>query len=693
MQAADEVGDTETVLSILEANRAVSFHADLYALLVERYLDLPSERAEISLRAWWDAEHDRFSGGGLATVLVAQGRKQEALAVLDDSQGSEAWPEYWRLLGILRDEGGNTDSAVTAIELYSRLVPEDADAWMILADMQQRLGQTDRALLSLRRAGDAVPERISPRAQRVAILAQEGRWPEVRDLAETLLEGQYEDVSDDILRTLRDVLARSYFVLGDFEAARRLWTSLLADCADDQETRYRLAHLEITAGRPRRALEVLDACVASAGELRVLDIRLRSLLALGEFDHALQVALDIEDLDHSMPVLRLVRACQASANQEFAWALQQLEGLAPEQYADIWNNVRLDGLAHLGLWSEIPATLKALREPNEAVIIRATMATMAAGKLDLAQRLLGELEDQQSLEVRALSSLLGPLRQTRRAAEVRRQQQVDASDKQRWAGESRDLRRRVRDLERHNAALADALAVSEASMERLLEFIGVSVSGGMPADWEAQLRSIGDRAHKNALQQELLGAEQRLRRLVGAQCWDRLSEHARLSLREGEWLYEAVRGENRDFGASLLEFARGLERGFKDAIFVPIRERWHQDPGPANLLQTEGLDPSLGPFVRYILHGGHLTLGSMAAALERMADVRRQGVAIRLLRRQVGVQSWDERGLSDWKRTASRLALAAEARNQPAHAGSVDQQAVYDFRELVLGTDGLLRAL
>jgi hypothetical protein len=110
-------------------------------------------------------------------------------------------------------------------------------------------------------------------------------------------------------------------------------------------------------------------------------------------------------------------------------------------------------------------------------------------------------------------------------------------------------------------------------------------------------------------------------------------------------------------------------------------------------LQDEGHDPSLGPFVRFVLQGGHLTLGSMAAALDRMGDVRRQGVAVRLLRRAVNVDPWDEHDLNDWKRTAERLALAADLRNQPAHAGTVNREAVFAFRDLVLGTDGLLRAL
>jgi hypothetical protein len=39
---------------------------------------------------------------------------------------------------------------------------------------------------------------------------------------------------------------------------------------------------------------------------------------------------------------------------------------------------------------------------------------------------------------------------------------------------------------------------------------------------------------------------------------------------------------------------------------------------------------------------------------------------------------------------AERLAFAADARNRPAHAAAVSREAVHEFRDLVLGTDGLL---
>jgi hypothetical protein len=207
------------------------------------------------------------------------------------------------------------------------------------------------------------------------------------------------------------------------------------------------------------------------------------------------------------------------------------------------------------------------------------------------------------------------------------------------------------------------------------------------------LQRIAERAHKDALNQELQQAEQRLRSMLGANCWEGLSESARAALREGEWLFAAVEGEDRDYGAALLEYARGLERAFKDAIFNPSRVRWQSQPSSVEQLQLEGNDPSLGPFVRYVLQGGHLTLGSMAATLDRMGDVRRQGVAVTLLRRELDIDPWDERALADWQRTAYRLGLAADLRNRPAHAGSVNRQAVYDFRDLILGIDGLLRAL
>jgi tetratricopeptide (TPR) repeat protein len=257
VHAADDAGDGELALAILEEARIELATPEIYGLLVDRCLALPPEEAEERLRRWWEQEHDRFSGAGLAHILVDRGSKEEALDILTESQGIDARPDYWRQLALLRDEAGNVEAAMTAMEYYTRLAPDDADAWMALADMQQRMGQNDRALLSLRRAGDAVPQRILPRVLRARILAAADRWREVRDLTEALLEEEYEDADNEMLYTLRDLLAQAYFILGDFDAARPLWQCLVRERPDNCEVCYLLGNLELTAGRYRQALAVL----------------------------------------------------------------------------------------------------------------------------------------------------------------------------------------------------------------------------------------------------------------------------------------------------------------------------------------------------------------------------------------------------------------------------------------------------
>ncbi|HEX8917487.1 MAG TPA: SEC-C metal-binding domain-containing protein [Chloroflexota bacterium] len=690
--SAEQAGDLDAAIELLSQARVTMPALDLDRALAERYLKLEPEEAEHHLREWWDAEHDRSSAFCLAQLLVKQDRKSEALSILAESQGT-ASPEYWRLCASLRDQEGDLDAAIAAMELYIRLASEDGDAWLGLADMQRRAAQNDRALLSLRRASDVMPDKALPRMLRLQVLGEEGRWREIRDLAETVLEGVYEDWQADMSHDVRDHLARAYFVLGDFEAARGIWKTLLGERPNAREARYQLANLELMARRYRQALCVLAACEEMDREIRVLDIQLRCSLALLEYEEATRIARLIEEEDPLARLIPLVRAVQARDTREYNWALEMLEGEPADRYRDLWNNLRLDCLAHLGRWQEIPATLKVLAHPDDDILTEAALGSLAAGKLDLAERLLNEIEDQQAGSTRSLNALLGPIKQLRRAAEVRRQQQVDEAEKQRRAAESRDLRRRLREVERHNAALAESLARSEAALERLLELVGVTSEGGVPADWDAQLQRIAQRAHKDALVQELQQAEQRLRSMLGDQLWLRLSEKARVSLREGEWLFAAVEGEDRDYGAALLEYARGLERAFKDSIFVPAKALWERVPGSTERLQIEGHDPSLGPFVRYLMIGTHLTLGSMASALDRMGDNRRQGVAIDLLRSQIGIDHRNERALEDWKRTASRLLVAADARNRPAHAAAVSREAVQQFRDLVLGTDGLIRSL
>lgn len=693
VMAADAEGDAARSICMLEEVRDTLDDPELLSMLVERYLLLPPDDAEAALRSWWEERHDRFGGAGLAKLLSSQSRKEEARTVLLDSQGREAWPEYWYLLAGVHKEQGQLDEAVAALEFYARLAPENVEAWLMLADLQQHLGQTERALSSLRHAGDGAPDRILPRMLRVRLLAEMGRWREVRDLAEALLEGKYEDADADLWHDLQDLLARASCALGNSDAARAVWLNLLEQRPENREVRFRLASLELAARRYRCALAALDGDPAPTTDMRALDVQLRCLLQLREYDEAEQTAQRIEQLDIGFQIMPLVRAMQAIDLKEYEWALEQLQAKAPERFRDLWFDLTLDSLLHLGRWQEMASVLKLADRPDQRVLIRAALASMALGKLELTQRLLACFEDQQTPEVRSLNALLAPVRKAQRTVEARRQHQVDEAEKQRWSAESRDLRRRIRDLEHNNVALANALAGSEAALERLLELVGVSTQVGVPVDWESQIHQIEERAHKDALKHELRQAEQRLSQMLGNTCWQRLSEHARSALREGEWLFFALEGADRDYGAALLEYARGLERAFKDVIFVAARSEWELRPGPLDRLQDEGHDPSLTPFVRYVLQGSHLTLGSMAMALDRMSDIRRQGVAVRLLRRQLGIDSWDERSLADWKRTADRLALAAEARNQPAHASAVSREAVAEFRDLVMGTDGLLRAL
>lgn len=687
--AADEIGDGVEALRRLEEARSGMHHPDLDHMLVDRLMELPREEAEPRLRLWWEAEHDRFSGAGLAQLLLLSDEQEEALRVLTESRSNDAPPEYWRLLAQLRDATGDVEAAMAAMEMYARMSPEDDEAWMTLADLQSRLGQTERALLSLRRAGDAAPERLTPRMVRVHLLAEEGRWREARDLAESLVDADFQDATPETQRDLRNLLAQAYFVLGDFDSARSIWTDLLDGQPEDTALRLRLANLESVSHRPRRALLVLDGGDATLDDPPALEVRLRCLLALDEYPEAEEAAEALERVEPGALILPLVRAAQAVFAGDYAWALEYLHDQPPQHYMNLWHSLRLECCAHLGRWNEILPELKALEDPDDRVLRSAALGAMATGRLDLAERLVAVMDDQTSMEARALSSLLGPLRQQRRTSEVRRQQQVDQAEKQRRAAENRDLRRQVHELERQNELLTDALAESEDALKRMVERLGMADD---TTDWEAWLHTVGQRAQRDAVARDRRQAESTLRSLLGSACWADLSESARTALRDAEQAYTSD-SEMMDYGNVLMGYARGLESAFKEAIFRPAWERWQRSPGNTARLLDEGHDPSIGPFVRFLVQGSHLTLGSMAAALDRMGDARRSGVAIDLLRDTVGVDRHNERTLADWRRTAERLAMAADARNRPAHATAVSRHDLISFRDLVLGTDGLLRAL
>lgn len=687
--AADEIGDTDEAMRALEAGRAEIHHADLDWMMVERLLELPPEDAERRLRVWWESERDRFSAAGLAKLLLHDGRVDEALDVLSTSHGLEAPAEFWRLNAQLQDEAGRDNAAIAAYEMYCRMVPDDAESWGRLADVQARAGLSDRALVSLRRAAEAAPGQLAPRLLRVQLLARDGHWREARDVGETLLDDEFDDATPAMIRDLRDTLAQAYFSLGDFDAARAILADLLEATPEDAALRLRLATLELAASRPRRALLVLDSLQETETDRAILDVTLRCLLALDEFPEAEMAARALERLEPGEALVPLVRGAQAVFSSDYAWALEYLSEQPPDRYADLWHSLRLTCFARLGQWDHVLPELKAVESPDERVLVAAALGAMATNRLDLAEKLVAAMGTQTSLEARSLSGLIGPLRGLRRAAEVRRQQQVDQAELQRRANESRDLRRQVHDLEEANEHLSAALDEAREELAKMSRQIGLTDT---ITDVEAWLSDIGRRAQQDAVARERSQAESTLRSILGSDCWNGLSESVRTALRDAEHAFSSE-GEIRDYGTVLMGYARGLESAFKDCIFRPALRRWHAEPGMAARLQDEGHDPSLGPFVRYLMQQNHMTLGSMAAVLGRMGDPRRVGVAIDLLRSVVGVQRDDERALADWRRTADRLAQAAEARNRPAHAATVTYEELHSFRQLVLGTDGLLRAL
>src|SRR5579884_2177083 len=70
VRVAEERGDEDGAIRLLEEARTVLHDPDLDRMLLERYLELPVEEAEPLLRRWWEEEHSRFSGAGLAQILV-----------------------------------------------------------------------------------------------------------------------------------------------------------------------------------------------------------------------------------------------------------------------------------------------------------------------------------------------------------------------------------------------------------------------------------------------------------------------------------------------------------------------------------------------------------------------------------------------------------------------------------------------
>jgi len=215
----------------------------------------PDEAAEAFKQALALKPDDDIALGNLASVLMAHGKQQDALAALD----------------VFR----------TAL----RVNPKNPQSWFQLARLYLDMGRLDEARGSFTEALAANPKQAAALNGLGAIAFEAGELPKAETMVREAL------ALEPRLRTGRYNLARIREARGDVAGAEALYREELETYADNGRARFNLAQIRRARGDRAGYLSELNDCVAKAHEFGACYFYLaREELDAGRLDPAADLA-------------------------------------------------------------------------------------------------------------------------------------------------------------------------------------------------------------------------------------------------------------------------------------------------------------------------------------------------------------------------------------------------------------------
>lgn len=109
-----------------------------------------------------------------------------------------------RALDITRGSDGQAE-AKQLIQDAIKLKPDAADAWFVLANIQEQQGQTEEALASISRVMELQPENYAARITKARYLAKLDRNPEALDILETIVQENNPDFKYDAMMNMTSI--------------------------------------------------------------------------------------------------------------------------------------------------------------------------------------------------------------------------------------------------------------------------------------------------------------------------------------------------------------------------------------------------------------------------------------------------------------------------------------------------------
>lgn len=199
----------------------------------------------------------------IADVYVVQGRRDEALAVLDKHVLKEAPndPVGLALRATLWLETGNRSQlqqAVTELETAVGKLPRNAVVRYNLGRAYWARGDLDLARAQFRAAIDMQPDYLAPRLATIQLHLVRGENPQALQAADEALRLSPRTAFTRILR------AQALSGLGRIPEARTELQALIKTDPQLMEARFRLGLLELAAGNHAAAEQVFRQCASDA---------------------------------------------------------------------------------------------------------------------------------------------------------------------------------------------------------------------------------------------------------------------------------------------------------------------------------------------------------------------------------------------------------------------------------------------
>lgn len=267
----------------------------------------------------------------LAAAALRSGRPDRVLELtqeLDDDSASRS-PQLLEYRGKAAALAGNAALAEEAFQRWIRITPQSAKAHFLLAEIQARRGQPEKAVASLERALELDPEYLQARTGLVTLLTRLGRLEAARAQMDKLRKLAPEDPA------VATVEGRLALAMGAYDLAiERLKTAMQAQ--PDREGVVLLGRALNARGDKKEALELLAGWLeAHPDDLGVAEELAEALIASGKTQEAIKryKAILIQAPDHPLALNNLAWLLRDRAPKEalrYAARAYELAGEDPE---------------------------------------------------------------------------------------------------------------------------------------------------------------------------------------------------------------------------------------------------------------------------------------------------------------------------------------------------------------------------